>query len=66
MEKMQRVLDASIATIGEERSLYDLAHNFLALNKPAQAKKLLETPGLRYNQERIEVSILLAMTLFSS
>ncbi len=54
MERMQRVLDASISVIGEERSLYDLAHNFLTLNRPVQAKKLLETPGLRYNHERLD------------
>jgi hypothetical protein len=47
MEKMQRVLDASISVIGEERSLYDLALNFLYLGKTSQARKLLETPGLR-------------------
>ena len=40
MERMQRVLDASISVIGEERSLYDLAHNFLALNKPAQVRRI--------------------------
>ncbi len=54
MERMQRVLDASIGAIGEEKSLYDLAHNFLVLGKFAQAHKLFETPGLRYNQNRIE------------
>jgi hypothetical protein len=47
MERMQRVLDASIATIGEEKSLYDLATSFLYMGKTSQAKKLLETPGLR-------------------
>ncbi len=54
MERMQRVLDASISVIGEERSLYDLAHNFLDLGKYAQAKKLFETPGLRYHRDRVE------------
>jgi len=47
MERMQRVLDASISAIGEEKSLYDLATSFLFLGKTSQAKKLLETPGLR-------------------
>lgn len=50
MERMQRVLNASISLVGEERSLYDMAMNFLIMGKFAQAKKLLETPGLRYQQ----------------
>lgn len=39
MERMQRVLDASISVIGEERSLYDLAMNFLSLGKTSQVKQ---------------------------
>lgn len=54
MENMQRVLDASIATYGEERSLYDLADDFLHLGRLKQARKLLATPGLRYNQKKVE------------
>ena len=53
MVLLQRVLDASIALIGEEASLYDLATSFLACGKSAQAKKLFETPGLRYNHRRV-------------
>lgn len=53
MEKMQRVLDASIEVIGEERALYDLAINFLEMGKSSQARKLLATPGLRYNHEKV-------------
>jgi hypothetical protein len=41
---MQRVLDASITVIGEERSLYDLAMNFLSLGKTSQVTKFLQNP----------------------
>jgi len=54
MEDMQKVLDISIELIGEEKSLYDLAHNFLSSGKRAQAKKLLETPGLRYHELKMK------------
>ena len=47
LELLQRVLDASIELAGEEQSLYDLILAFLDLGKLAQAKKLMETPGLR-------------------
>jgi len=36
MDRMQRVLDASINVVGEEKSLYDLAMNFLTLGKTSQ------------------------------
>ncbi len=52
MTRMQRVLDASIEVLGEESALYDLALDFLELGKTSQAKKLLSTPGLRFNFER--------------
>ncbi len=55
MERMQRVLDASISVIGEERSLYDLAHNFLDMGRYSQAKKLFDTPGLRYNHDKTDL-----------
>jgi len=54
LEAMQKVLDLSIEIIGEEKSLYDLAHNFLSSGKKAQTKKLFETPGLRYNHYKME------------
>ena len=52
-ENMQRVLDASVEVIGEERSLYNLAFTFLDTGNLSDAKKLLGTPGLRYNQNRV-------------
>ena len=33
--------------------MYDLAHNFLNLERYPQAKKLFETPGLRYHEDKI-------------
>ena len=40
-------LDLSITVNGEEMSLYDLTKIFLEQGRRAQAKKMLETPGLR-------------------
>ena len=51
---MQRVLDASIDVIGEARSLYNLAFTFIDVEKLSQAKKLLATPGLRYDHGKIK------------
>jgi hypothetical protein len=48
--RLQKMLDLSIPLMGEEKSLYDLILSFLDLGRKVQAKKLLETPGLRYNQ----------------
>ena len=53
IEGIQAILDASIDLIGEENSLYDLACSFLSLGKIAQAKKLLETPGLQFRKPKI-------------
>lgn len=53
MDKMQRVLDASITVIGEEKSLYDLAHSLLSEGKLTQAKKVLETPGMRCESDSV-------------
>merc|ERR1711971_963533 len=40
--------------MGEELALYDLILSFLDLGRIPQAKKLIETPGLRYNQQKFE------------
>jgi len=53
VEAMQKVLDISIEAIGEEKSLYDLAFSFLEMDRKAQVKKLFETPGLRYNGDKM-------------
>ena len=52
VDAIQEVLEASSAVIGEDKSILDLAHNFLALGRKNQAQKLLETPGLRYLEDR--------------
>eukprot|EP00090_Calanus_glacialis_P034548 TRINITY_DN5817_c0_g1_i1.p1 TRINITY_DN5817_c0_g1~~TRINITY_DN5817_c0_g1_i1.p1 ORF type:complete len:1542 (-),score=471.24 TRINITY_DN5817_c0_g1_i1:80-4384(-) len=54
VEAMQAVLDISIDLLGEERSLYNLAYCFLHMERRAQAKKLFETPGLRYEKDQME------------
>ena len=54
LELLQRVLDMSIDLHGEELALYDLILSFLDLGRIPQAKKLIETPGLRYNQQKFQ------------
>ena len=54
LELLQRVLDMSINLHGEELALYDLILSFLDLGRIPQAKKLIETPGLRYNQQKFQ------------
>ena len=39
---------------GEANSLYDLAFAFIEGGKVRQARKILETPGLRANKTRLE------------
>ena len=56
-EGIQRILDASISVIGEERSVYNLAVSFIETGKLAQAKKLLATPGLRYDRGKLTMII---------
>ena len=53
IEGIQTVLDASIDVIGEEKSLYDLAYCFVAMRKMSQARKLMDTPGLRFDTVKI-------------
>ena len=53
VDGLQKIVDISIGVIGEEQTLYDLTECFLQLGRRAQAKKMLETPGLMYNQKRI-------------
>ena len=54
VERMQRVVDASVEVIGEAKSLYNLAFTFVDTGKLSQAKKLLATPGLRYDHSKIK------------
>jgi len=57
LEGLQKVLDISIEQQGEENSLYDLAFCFLSLDRKTQTKKLFETPGLRFNIDKMEFMI---------
>ena len=45
--RLQRLLDLSMETYGEMDALYDLAFSFIECGKMRQAKKVLDTPGLR-------------------
>ena len=54
---IQRVLDASINVIGEEQSMYNLAFCFIETGKLTQAKKILATPGLRYNDKSLNYAM---------
>merc|ERR1712098_80401 len=50
VDDLQKVVDL-ISVVGEEVSLYDLTMVFLLEGRRAQAKKMLETPGLMYNNK---------------
>ena len=52
-EAVEELIDASTEVYGEETSIYDLAHCFLALGKKDQARNLLETPGLRCDNMKL-------------
>jgi len=54
VEDLQKVVDLSISVLGEELSLYDLTMIFLLEGRRAQAKKMLDTPGLMYNDKAVE------------
>lgn len=53
-QRLQQVMDASIKVHGEMNSLYDLVFAFLECGRVRQAKKVLETPGLRARGPRID------------
>ena len=52
-EAVEELLGVSTELYGEEASIYDLAHCFLALGKKDQARNLLETPGLRCDNMKL-------------
>jgi len=54
LEALQRVIDICIRVTGEETTLYSLSKVFLKEGRRQQAKKMLETPGLRYNQRQMD------------
>ncbi|XP_045595399.2 leucine-rich PPR motif-containing protein, mitochondrial [Procambarus clarkii] len=46
-DKLQKIMDLSIEIHGDLNSLYDMVFAFIECGRIKQAKKLLETPGLR-------------------
>jgi len=54
IDGLQRVNDVMTKRLGQEATLFKLSVEFLLLNRREQAKPILETPGLRYNQKFVE------------
>uniref|UniRef100_A0A8D8WCH4 Leucine-rich PPR motif-containing protein, mitochondrial n=1 Tax=Cacopsylla melanoneura TaxID=428564 RepID=A0A8D8WCH4_9HEMI len=50
---LQRITDLSTSVHGEVNSLYDLMMSFLDEGRLRQARKILETPGMRLRPERL-------------
>ena len=50
---LQRITDLSTEIHGEVNSLYDLVFSFVECGRVRQARKILETPGLRTRPQRI-------------
>lgn len=53
---LQRVTDLSTNIHGEVNSLYDLVFSFVDCGRIRQARKILETPGLRSRPQKINVA----------
>lgn len=53
---LQRVTDLSTNIHGEVNSLYDLVFSFVECGRIRQARKILETPGLRSRPQKINVA----------
>ncbi|XP_014230719.1 leucine-rich PPR motif-containing protein, mitochondrial [Trichogramma pretiosum] len=52
-QRLQQIVDYCTKIYGEVNSLLDLSVAFFESNKPRQARKILETPGLRLRREKI-------------
>lgn len=50
---LQRITDLSTEIHGEVNSLYDLVFSFIECGRVRQARKILETPGLKTRPQRI-------------
>ncbi|XP_044733810.1 leucine-rich PPR motif-containing protein, mitochondrial [Chrysoperla carnea] len=50
---LQKLTDLSTSIHGEVNSLYDLVFAFVECGRVRQARKILETPGLRNRQQRV-------------
>uniref|UniRef100_W4VRN5 Putative bicoid mrna stability factor n=1 Tax=Corethrella appendiculata TaxID=1370023 RepID=W4VRN5_9DIPT len=55
-QKLQRLTDLSTDVHGEVNSLYDLVFSFIDCGRIRQARKILETPGLRSRHQRINLA----------
>lgn len=53
---LQRLTDLSTEVHGEVNSLYDLVLAFVECGRVRQARKILETPGLRPRNERLQLA----------
>lgn len=53
---LQRLTDLSTNIHGEVNSLYDLVFSFVECGRIRQARKILETPGLRSRPQKINVA----------
>ncbi|KAH8419302.1 hypothetical protein KR222_004215, partial [Zaprionus bogoriensis] len=53
---LQRLTDLSTGVHGEVNSLYDLVFSFVECGRVRQARKILETPGLRTRPQRISTA----------
>lgn len=53
---LQRLTDLSTSVHGEVNSLYDLVFSFVECGRIRQARKILETPGLRTRPQRISTA----------
>lgn len=53
---LQRVTDLSTNIHGEVNSLYDLVFSFVECGRIRQARKILETPGLKNRPQRINIA----------
>ncbi|ODN04280.1 Leucine-rich PPR motif-containing protein, mitochondrial [Orchesella cincta] len=54
-DNLQKVMDLSTSIHGEVNSMYDLVFAFIDCGKVRQARKILETPGLRARNDKIEM-----------
>ncbi|KAK4325255.1 hypothetical protein Pmani_004154 [Petrolisthes manimaculis] len=52
--RLQKVLDLSIVVHGEMNSLYDMVISFVEADRINQAKKLINTPGLRAHNDKLD------------
>ena len=52
---LQRVIDVVTEKYGEVSALYQLMETFLVMGQFQQVRKLMDTPGLRYQQDTVDI-----------